>query len=311
MNYSLISVIALAVVMFLASCGGGGNAALPGPVPAPPVAVTPPPLSAGKVHAVPATMTVVDYTQSSRIRTARTAVIRSAVELQALWLEHRGGAPVFNVDFATQMVLAVFAGEGPDMCHLADIVGTAQANGKLSVTYTDKAPYVAGEARACAAALVTPAIVVVVPRFDGAVEFVHTDGAIAQLVTALDFDRFSAVKLPRNVAFSTQAEWAALWAETKAGAAPAPALPAVDFTKQNVIGIFTGAGATPCRRPVIDRVYPLADRIVVEYLLTNFFSNTCPGIESHALLAVVPKADLPYEFRQLPGRSQVTVGPLP
>lgn len=292
--------LAMAGVLSLGACGGGAG----GGVSLLPDIERMPPAPLSKVAAIASTLTTLDYTQSSAIRTARTAAIQSQAELTALWAEHRPGRGAPDVDFASRTVLAVFTGEQPDNCHQSHILKTEITGGKLVVTYAERAPMLqGGTAMACATAVVYPAVVVSVPRFTGPIEFVKADAPAAQLIGSLDFDWNSAIGSTRNVALSTQTEWAALWAETRKNASPAPALPAVDFATHNVIGFFSGPGYSQCTRPVFERSYPLADRIVVEYAYTILFSNTCPYDQSYGVLATVPKADLPYEFRRLPDRS--------
>lgn len=115
---------------------------------------------------------------------------------------------------------------------------------------------------------------------------------------AIDFRRIPSLQISgiadkRTVVVRDASAWAALWAEHAGDRAP---LPAVDFSRDMVIGVFVGPGPTACATTAVESVTQRAapDRIEVGYRVTD------PGpaaiciaawINQHALV-VVPQSSL-------------------
>ena len=106
---------------------------------------------------------------SGIVRPGRTTV-RNPVEWQALWAAHAGPAvPAPDVDFARDMVAAVFAGEQPNPAHDIAIVDAREEDGGLTVVVNEGVP-----ARGTVAAqiIVAPFHIARMPRYEGEVRFV-------------------------------------------------------------------------------------------------------------------------------------------
>jgi uncharacterized membrane protein len=106
---------------------------------------------------------------SGIVRPGRTTV-RNGVEWQALWAAHAGPAvPAPDVDFARDMVAAVFAGERPNPGHDIAIVEAREEGGGLTVVVNEGVP-----ARGTVAAqiIVAPFHIARMPRYEGEVRFV-------------------------------------------------------------------------------------------------------------------------------------------
>lgn len=117
-----------------------------------------------------------DQRWNSGIRTPKTAVVRDANALLALWKQHvvlPTGAmaePPPAVDFKQEMVLAVFAGGKPTGCDGVNIDSAVLSGGKLQVSYreTTGAP-----GQACTMVMTSPSHWVKLARSDAPVEFLR------------------------------------------------------------------------------------------------------------------------------------------
>jgi hypothetical protein len=98
----------------------------------------------------------------------RQVVVRSAAEWGALWKQHAPERPVPAVDFAREMVAAVFLGSRPTGGFAVEIVGAGAKAGSVVVQYRETKP--APDAIA-AQILTSPVHLVAVPRADGDVKF--------------------------------------------------------------------------------------------------------------------------------------------
>jgi len=79
----------------------------------------------------------------------------------------------------------------------------------------------------------------------------------------------SGIETARQVTVHTAAEWAALWREHAPGRQPSqpPQAPAVDFSREMVVGVFLGTRPTPGYSVQIVRtVAPPNGGLVVEYV---------------------------------------------
>jgi uncharacterized membrane protein len=113
--------------------------------------------------------------ESSEILDPARHVIRDSVAWQALWSSHAGpGSPPPPVDFATEMVLAAFAGERPTPGHGIEIVGARRESASLDVNVSEVQP---PRGMIAAQIIVSPFHIVTVPRYEGRVRFTDASGA--------------------------------------------------------------------------------------------------------------------------------------
>jgi len=135
--------------------------------------VSPPPAPRGSLHGVP--ITTLDIGVRSGISTPRQVVVRDEVAWEDLWAEHttgRASVPVPNVDFGSQMVLAVFLGEKPSSGYAVTILDAAERDGNLVVDVEVSVPP-AGMSELTI--LTYPYHMVMVPQTEGRVEFATTE----------------------------------------------------------------------------------------------------------------------------------------
>ncbi len=107
----------------------------------------------------------------SGVTDARRVAIRDEPAWRALWAEHAGAAAAPpRVDFSTQMVAAVFAGDRPTPGYSVEIVDARRQGDTLGIVVTESPP---APGLLAAQIIVTPFHIVALPRFDGAVSFVQ------------------------------------------------------------------------------------------------------------------------------------------
>jgi PrcB C-terminal len=100
----------------------------------------------------------------------RRVVIRDEPAWRALWAEHAGAASAPpRVDFSTQMVAAVFAGDRPTPGYTVEIVDARQQGDRLGIVVAESRP---APGTLAAQVIVTPFHIVALPRFDGGVSFI-------------------------------------------------------------------------------------------------------------------------------------------
>ncbi|MFL6672346.1 MAG: hypothetical protein ACJ8LG_03525 [Massilia sp.] len=231
----------------------------------------------------------------SGVTAPQNVVLKDAAAFQKLWLQHAGNrsAPgaMPKVDFEHQMVLAVFSGRQANGCHAISVVGVVSDGGKLLVEYDDRE---VASVAACAAVVSTPMHMVVVERSDAAVGFVPAAGAQLAFKT-LDQTTRSAIGNARNVVVRDVESWSTLWAQHAGAEAP---LPAVDFSKQMVIGVFLGTQDNGCYSTTIKHVADFGNK------LTVLHTDAVPGpavlctlaLTRPAHLVVVDRSDRVVEF---------------
>ena len=113
-------------------------------------------------------MTTMARGSNSGIEELREAVVRSAPEWDALRKLHGGPDPAPSVDFAREMVVAVFLGTRPTGGYGAEIVATRREADALIVEYAERRP----PADAIVTqALTAPFHIVRLPKHDGPVRF--------------------------------------------------------------------------------------------------------------------------------------------
>jgi hypothetical protein len=237
----------------------------------------------------------------------RDVLVRDQAAFDKLWAEHvsdrtpKPAAP--PVDFATKMVVGVFAGNVAT-CGNMGVVGVRSQDGKMIVDIERRTP---SPAIACPAVILTPMQLVVVDRNDAPAEFVRHD---VELLPALSVDstNLSGVHERRDVVIKDKDAWAALWAEhvsqirvvSDNGTPVKDTRPApdIDFNTHMVVGVFLGMGGNGCTSTSIASVSTDGNTITVRH------SDTVPAIgimcamyvPSPAQLVAVPRSDLPVKF---------------
>lgn len=109
-----------------------------------------------------------DATSLSGIQEARTVVVKDEAAWTRLWNEHAPGRDKPAVDFASQMVVGVFMGNGPSSCYSTAIDGILGTADKILVREVRSVP---GPDIMCAMHVTTPAHLAVIPRSDLPVVF--------------------------------------------------------------------------------------------------------------------------------------------
>jgi hypothetical protein len=230
----------------------------------------------------------------SGVTARQTLVIRDQAAWDKLWSQHTAGrtpvpaAP--KVDFTRKMLVGVFAGEYGNACHSLAVARVAAGATKLEIEVDE---HDVTTVAICTPVVSHPMQVVAVDRTDADV------AVIPVAVTGIPFETADATSMSgiheaRTVVVKDAGTWAGLWSQH----APGRALPAVDFTKDMVVGVFMGSGANSCYTTAIDGVSGTADRIIVHEL------RSVPGpdiacamhVTTPAHLVVIPRSDLPVEF---------------
>lgn len=121
-----------------------------------------------KVAATDIIPVLADATSQSGIHEERTVVVKDEAAWTRLWNEHAPGRDKPAVDFASQMVVGVFMGNGPSSCYSTAIDGVLRTSDKLIVRELRSEP---GPDIMCAMVVTTPAQLVVIPRIDLPVVF--------------------------------------------------------------------------------------------------------------------------------------------
>ncbi|MBI2467065.1 MAG: protease complex subunit PrcB family protein [Candidatus Rokubacteria bacterium] len=104
----------------------------------------------------------------SGVRDAAQSVVRSADGWAALWARHAGAsAAPPPVDFATEMIIAVFAGTRPTTGYDVEITRVVATDGGLRVSYRERRP---PAGTIVSPVLTAPFHIIRLPRADGPVE---------------------------------------------------------------------------------------------------------------------------------------------
>jgi hypothetical protein len=123
----------------------------------------------------------------------------------------------------------------------------------------------------------------------------HTVQAIPFIqLRALDATQDSGVLAKREVVVKDQDSWAALWAEHGKGRA----LPAVDFSRQMVIGVFAGQLYSPCYNMHIQSITSDQSRVTVHYVIVPPAAGVmCVAtVASMAQVVAIDRTSLPVVF---------------
>ena len=117
---------------------------------------------------VPSNIVTVAQGSYSRIEERTETAIRSASEWQAFWKSHGAGDPPASVDFAKEMVAAVFLGTRPTGGYSVEIASTRREGDALIVEYVERRP---SADSIVTQALTSPFHIVKLPKVDGPVRF--------------------------------------------------------------------------------------------------------------------------------------------
>jgi hypothetical protein len=115
-----------------------------------------------------ATMRLLDRGANSNIDGAQQVVVRTAADWDALWKQHAAGKPLPAVDFAREMVAAVFLGSRPTGGFGVEMVGAGAKAGAFVVQYRETKP--APDA-ITAQVITSPFLLVALTKVDGDVKF--------------------------------------------------------------------------------------------------------------------------------------------
>jgi PrcB C-terminal len=107
----------------------------------------------------------------------------------------------------------------------------------------------------------------------------------------------STIEQPRQVTVRSAADWDALWKEN---GATAP-VPAVDFSREMVVGIFLGSRPTAGYAVEIVRAVGNSDSFIVEYVETRPSRDaiTAQVLTSPYHLAAIPKHEGTVAFKKV------------
>jgi hypothetical protein len=104
----------------------------------------------------------------SGVDTERQVVVRTAAEWTALWRQHAPDQQPPAVDFAKEMIVAVFLGSRSTAGYSVEILGVDPGQGSLTVRYRQRAP----APDAITAQIITsPFQIVAIPKSSGDVRF--------------------------------------------------------------------------------------------------------------------------------------------
>lgn len=218
----------------------------------------------------------------SGIRERRTEVVRGIVAWERLWSEHTAGRtpapPLPPVDFSSQMLVAVFAGDLRG-CHEFDIRRVNVRGINVVVEYEDRD---INAETICIAAITNPMHVVAVPLIESDVVFNQiTPGRIE--FNTIDRSNYSRVQEPMNVVIRDRRSWMALWNRHTGTTGN---VPAIDFRTTIVIGVFRGLLPNGCYSTEIVDVYNVGSGLNVARV------DTVPSEEAICTLAMVSPAHL-------------------
>lgn len=109
----------------------------------------------------------------------------------------------------------------------------------------------------------------------------------------------SAITSLRTVSVSNPAAWAELWAQHTAQVSPKPPLPAVDFAKEQVVGVFLGTRSNGCYSVEIRKVVQSdSARTVVYHETTPSPTASClAALVNPVHMVKVATSTLPLSFR--------------
>lgn len=231
----------------------------------------------------------------SGVRSAKNVVIKDVAGWEKLWAEHTGHrvpAPAMpKIDFARQMLLGVFLGEGPGGCRRVGVIRVGVRAGKIAVDVEERD---AAPGSFCVAALGSPMNVVAVARSDAPLEFT-TVKPVQLAFTSIESSSRSNIVAARTDVIKDAASWATLWSKHAGNGAAAPA---IDFSRNMVVAVFAGARPNGCHSTGVGAVYRVASTINVARV------DSVPGqgvmctqaIVTPAHMVQLARSDDPVEF---------------
>ena len=113
-------------------------------------------------------MTIINSDTMSGVDRPQQSVARTAAEWQTLWQQHAPGRSLPPVDFAKNMVVAVFLGSRPSGGYEAQITGVRLEGGMLVVQWAERRP---APGQTAAQVMTSPAHIATVARHEGQVRF--------------------------------------------------------------------------------------------------------------------------------------------
>jgi hypothetical protein len=139
-----------------------------------------------------------------------------------------------------------------------------------------------------------PMALAVIDHYDGAVEFVSTTPVHVPF-TSVDLSTYSAVTTPETVVVRDAAAWAELWNRHKGNIVPSLPVPAVDFNRYMVIGVFIGTRPNGCYGTTVANVYRTGRKIHVTRIDREpVYGVVCTqALTAPAHLILVERSDLP------------------
>ena len=113
-------------------------------------------------------MTAMNSDLMSDIDRPQQSVAKTAAEFQTLWQQHAPGRPLPAVDFAKNMVVAVFLGSRPTGGFAVEITGVESEGEATVVRWAERKP---APGQMASQVLTAPSFMATVPRRDGPVRF--------------------------------------------------------------------------------------------------------------------------------------------
>ena len=122
-------------------------------------------------------------------------------------------------------------------------------------------------------------------------------GAPSLPMRSLDRATQSFVDVPRQVTARTPEEWASIWKQH----APSRPMPAVDFSREMVVGVFLGSRTTAGYSVEIVGVEKEGNGLIVRYKESGPRPGTVSAqiITTPCHLVAVPKTDGPVKFERV------------
>jgi len=105
----------------------------------------------------------VEKGDQSNIENAKQVLVRTDAELRTLWQQHSPDRPPPKIDFAKEMIVAVFMGSRPNAGFSTAVVSATAAAGVLMVRYSETKP---GPGTVAAQILTFPYDIVAIPKAD-------------------------------------------------------------------------------------------------------------------------------------------------
>lgn len=202
-------------------------------------------------------------------------VLRDSASWLAFWTADQAGQPTPSplpaIDFDSKLVAGVYA--AGDACTHLNVSGVWFAAKRLTVEYAVTPP---APNALCIAGIAIPRQLVVFDRYDLPLFFANTgSGQVEASFRTIAASAASGVTQAKNVVVRDTAAWTAL--------------PAVDFSKYMVIGVF-GGPVSACGGVAIKRIVDNAGRFSVSYIVTRPGPATMcvAGVSSPGQLVLAP-----------------------